>query len=149
MTRSGLAFAIAAMTSSNWLTSPRITRTCLPYSEKFAVCGLMSMQTISSPRLASSGTRRRPIKPVPPRIRIDMGSSPVKCAQGSLVPREGFRQRRVGQSPLQRGAVPVREIGGSLVGALQKVEKRGGGVGRLAHRLIRQDEFADFLAVIR
>src|SRR5689334_519752 len=109
----------------------------------------MSMQTISSPRLASSGTRRRPIKPVPPRIRIDMGSSPVKCAQGSLVPREGFRQRRVGQSPLQRGAVPVREIGGSLVGALQKVEKRGGGVGRLAHRLIRQDEFADFLAVIR
>src|ERR1051325_1098575 len=58
-------------------------------------------------------------------------------------------QRRVGQSPLQRGAVPLREVGGGLIGGLQKIEKRGGGVGGLAYRVIRQDEFADFLAVIR
>src|ERR1700720_1858588 len=31
------------------------------------------MHTTSSPRCANSGTRRRPIKPVPPRINVDIG----------------------------------------------------------------------------
>jgi hypothetical protein len=33
----------------------RMTRTCLPYSENSAVCGFMSMQAISSPRLGEQG----------------------------------------------------------------------------------------------
>src|SRR5271155_3026303 len=31
------------------------------------------MHTTSSPRCANNGTRRRPIKPVPPRIKVDIG----------------------------------------------------------------------------
>src|ERR1700745_3732191 len=34
------------------------------------------MQVISSPRWTNSGTRRRPIKPVPPRTRVDIDSLP-------------------------------------------------------------------------
>src|SRR5205814_10637538 len=38
---------------------------------------------------------------------------------------------------------------GGRVGALEKFEKRLARIGGLAHRLIGQDELADFLAVIR
>ena len=53
MIRLGLALNVAAITSSNCVTSPRSTRTCLPRSSNEAAPGLMSMQTISSPRAAS------------------------------------------------------------------------------------------------
>src|SRR5436190_17741211 len=114
----------------------------------------MSMQTISSPRLASSGTRRRPIKPVPPRIRIDMGFLPgAKCVARSLVPPEGLPQRWRGEgqdsrSALHRGAIPFREIGGGGVGALQEFEQSFVRRGGLADRVVGQNEFADVLVVI-
>ena len=40
-------------------------------------CGLMSMQTISSPRCASNGTSRLPINPVPPAIKVVIAVPPV------------------------------------------------------------------------
>src|SRR5215472_15463920 len=76
MARCGLAAVIAAITSSNWLTSPRTTFTWLPRSPKSAVCGLISIQTMSSPRCARSGTSRLPINPVPPAIKVVISSLP-------------------------------------------------------------------------
>ena len=70
----GLVLVVAAMTSSNCVTSPRITRTCLPRSSNDAAAGLMSMQTISSPRAASSRMTRVPMKPVPPMTKIAMSA---------------------------------------------------------------------------
>src|SRR4051812_13516819 len=72
MIRLGLALGVAAMTSSNCGTSPRITRTCLPRSSNEAAPGLMSMQTISSPRAASRRITRVPMNPVPPMTKIAM-----------------------------------------------------------------------------
>ena len=77
MIRLGFAFTVAAMTSSNCVTSPRITRTCLPRSSNDAAPGLMSMHTISSPRAASRQITRKPMKPVPPMTKIAMFAPPV------------------------------------------------------------------------
>src|SRR5580700_1228967 len=46
------------------------------------------MQTISSPRAANSGTSRRPMKPVPPSIRIDIFASSQGC-QAEISPLGG------------------------------------------------------------
>src|ERR1700730_5290277 len=111
----------------------------------------MSMQTISSPRFASSGTRRRPMNPVPPRIRMDMRvSSPSARGDGVARSLDRWRGRRnaaapvsrISRSSLERGAVPLGEVGGGGVGALQEVEQQIGGRGGLANRLVGQDEFA-------
>src|SRR5437667_3552596 len=116
----------------------------------------MSMQTISSPRLARRGTRRRPMNPVPPRIRIDMMLPPrceKRCGCPSLDLVAGLRNAAApgaGSSrlSLERGAVPRREVGGRGVGALQEIEQQLARRGGLADRVIGQDELADLLAVI-
>ena len=77
MIRLGFALTVAAITSSNCVTSPRITRTCLPRSSNEAAPGLMSMHTISSPRAASRRITRRPMKPVPPMTKTAMFAPPV------------------------------------------------------------------------
>ena len=85
ITREGFASVIAAITSSNWVTSPRITLTWRPRSSNEAAPGLISMQMISSPRAASSLMTRSPMNPVPPITKIDMVVSLPLYSHGSPV----------------------------------------------------------------
>jgi hypothetical protein len=51
----------------------------------------------------------------------------------------------IAERRIQRGAVPFAEIGRRLVSALQKFQERMLGIGCRAHRIVRQNEFAEFL----
>src|SRR4029079_1938405 len=52
---------------------------------------------------------------------------------------------RWNRRPLQRAAVPAREVGGGLVGGLQEGERRGVRSGRPAYRIVGQQEFAELV----
>ena len=72
MSRSGFTSSTVRITSSNCVTSPRITGARRPTSDRDAATGFTSMQTTSSPRATSRRMSRGPMKPVPPITSTDM-----------------------------------------------------------------------------
>ena len=74
------------MTLEKSVMSPKTTLTWSPKAAKDAEPGLMSMQTISSPRSTSLRITLGPINPVPPitRIGITVSYAELGNATGSI-----------------------------------------------------------------
>ena len=62
----------------------------------------MSRQVTSSPRSASSGTSRRPMKPVPPMTRVDIAVPPKGLLPRRLAADRRFRKRPAAARPAPR-----------------------------------------------
>ena len=75
MSRSGFTSSTVRITSSNCVTSPRITGAPIGTSANAAAPGLRSMPTTDSPRATSFLMSRGPMKPVAPMTSTAMSAS--------------------------------------------------------------------------
>src|SRR5438132_7781475 len=66
----------------------------------------------------------------------------------SVAPPPWWRRERRQGGDLEGGAVPARQLGGGLIGALQEGEERGVGVLGRAHRGVGQDELTHGVVVV-
>jgi len=72
MSRSGFTSSTVRITSSNCVTSPRITGAPIGTSPKVAAPGFRSMPTTDSPRATSRLMSRGPMNPVAPTTSTDI-----------------------------------------------------------------------------
>src|SRR5467141_106344 len=95
MSRSGFTSSTVRITSSNCVTSPRITGAPIGTSPKVAAPGFRSMPTTDSPRATSRLMSRGPMNPVAPITSTDMSGLLVASGyRGGPRLRRGASERR-------------------------------------------------------
>src|SRR5207245_2653660 len=139
MSRSGLTWSTVRITSSNRVTSPRISVTSFGMAANGDTeCGFRSMHVTVSPRPTSRRMSRGPMNPVPPITSIAMALSsahphvfhdapalaptarPHHVEVAARVSPDAVARAEAGVAPLGEALAPgaqMRAVGGELVDA--------------------------------